>query len=398
MKNSNFSSFEDYKNYVLEKFKIDDEYIVCGIGRNFRGFIKLFPELKIEFCLDKNAKNINAENYKIYSYDYLNSLDESDKKNKKIIVAPSCEFFTEIKGVLLSYGIKAENIISSFDLMCIWGAEYKNKFFASACNVILLTHCNLKCRACTQFTPYVKKLRYNTPENVIESIDNYFKIYDFVYNIVPVGGETMLYKELADICEYIDKNYSDRYCELQLFSNGLLKPQSEKTLERLAKIKNLRFLISDYSSAVKDKKLVLPELLDKYNINYTLNNNFGQSYEERWFDLGNPEILKGTEESEYRNRFEKCSLLCQNLIDSKLYYCVPRCFAEIGGIYNSENSKDFIDLKELQTMDFKEKADVIGKFSLGYFEKGYLDFCRYCNGFGEEINNNYVLAGEQYKK
>lgn len=46
-------------------------------------------------------------------------------------------------------------------------------------------------------------------------------------------------------------------------------------------------------------------------------------------------------------------------------------------------------------MKVSEQAEQIGKFSLGFLDKGYLEFCRFCNGCGTDVNQKFIQAGEQ---
>ena len=390
MKFTLYNNWDEYKSYFVKNFTIDEEYVVCGFGGGFRTLRRLFPDIKIKYILDSNP-NIICNEYDNYTY---KNVPDNSISERKFIITPGCEYLSEIRRAIISKGAKPENIASINELLFFWGKIYLGgKLSSTACNIILLTACNLKCKGCTQYVPYVKKSMYLDIGTVKVTIDNYFSIFDFVGNLMPVGGETLLYKELGEVLTYINSRYSERYSEMQIFTNGIITP-SEELAEIMSKIKNLRVLISDYSDAINHNHSGIIDVLEKYRINYTLNTGFGQSSENRWFDLGDPNIIKSENDSVTKERFDKCSLMCNNIVDNKLYYCVPACFCETGNI-RSGKEEYCLELDKLKAMEADEKYDTIGKFLLGFPPEGYLENCKYCNGFGEDVNTKYLRAGEQ---
>ena len=132
--------------------------------------------------------------------------------------------------------------------------------------------------------------------------------------------------------------------------------------------------------------------MEKYGIQYTLNNSFGQLAESRWYDFGDPAQSK---DGDIGERFQKCSLICQSLINHKIYYCAPSCANVVGNITPLQHMEACLDLDKIEQLDSEQRAEEIGKFNLGFIDKGYLEFCRFCNGFGDNVNTKYVRAGEQ---
>lgn len=375
----------------MERFTLDESYVICGVGNGFRALMGLFPEIKIRCCLDARADAITLPDFDLFSYEILKNRNISQQR---FIITAGSELYAEIKETLLTYGVEPDNISSLMELLLFWGMRYREKIFLPVTTVILLTQCNLRCRACSQFVPYIKKFRYNSIEDIEENLSQYFRVFGFVDDLQISGGETLLYRELGQLCAYIRKNFQDRYHELKIFTNGLIIPQ-EENIEEISKVKNTHVLISDYTQSIQKSPNRLIDYLEKYHIKYTLNSSFGQSAEYKWFDLGDPRERKIKDAQEARRRFETCSLICPTLLDHKIYYCSPSWSAVLGEITELPHPEICLDLNLMEQMNLEEKMDYAGKFFLGFIDNGYLEFCQFCNGYGKNCNTHFATAGEQ---
>ena len=392
MKYTRYACWADYQKDALQRFSPGDRYVVCGVGEGFHTLLALFPDIDIEYCLDKAAASLSADSYELLPYE---ALEGRETGSQRFIITAGAECYSEIRRCLCGYGAKADNIISLQELFYFWGYCIHGRHISSGCNVFLLTNCNLKCRSCSQFTPYIRRHRYNSAASVQESLDLYFRTFDYVKDLILVGGETMLYRELGEICAYIHSHFQGQYHELKIFTNGLILPSSQ-VLDTFQQMPQVHIMISDYTRSIHEKQNTLITALRERRIRYTLNNQFGQSKEENlWFDLGDPTEEKCRTATALKRKFEQCSLVCQNLIDGKICYCVPACSAEMGQINVCDDPEMWLDLAELERLAPAERAERIGKFNLGFLDRGYLEFCKFCNGFGADINHHYVMAGEQ---
>lgn len=388
MKFTSYDNWEQYKEFFMEQFPIEESYVICGVGGGYHALIGLFPEIKVRYCLDAAVQETCAKGGEVYPY---KALLGRDVQMQKFIITAGGVYYSEIKNTLLFYGVQEENICSLPEILFFWGIRYRGKVFAASCNVILLTHCNLRCKSCSQLVPYVKNYHYSSAEKVKSDLDRYFHVFDYVKELVLVGGETFLYKDLAEVARYIKGHFPDRYYELKVFTNGTIVP-NESVIESLSELDRVRVWISDYTCSIKREHSTIIKYLEKYKVPYTLNNSFGQSAENRWFDLGDPFALKA---GDAVSRFRYCSLVTPSLWDHKIYYCAPSCGAALGDILPSDSTQVCLDLALLERMEPSEQAERIGKFSLGFLDKGYLEFCRFCNGFGTDVNQKFIQAGEQ---
>jgi len=391
MRYTQFEDWAEYKKFFTDQFTLDESYVVCGVGEGFHTLRTVFPEVKILYCLDAKEGLFMPE-WEVYPY---KSLSREEAAAQKFIITPGSEYYAEIKQTLLSLGAAAQHIISLQEILFFWGTRYHERLYSTACNIFLLTNCNLKCKGCSQFTPYIQHHRYNNAESVKENLDLYFQLYDYVKDLILIGGETMLYRELGKIGTYISSRFSGRYHELRIYTNGLITPE-EEVLAELSAVPGLHVYISDYTCSIEKNANQLIAGLERHGIDYTLNSQFFQSGKESlWFDLGDPTVCKCNDSFVLRQKFENCSMVCQNMIDHKIYYCVPACAAIMGEINVLRDPGAYLDCDKLLRMDKQERTERIGRFSLGFLEKGYLEFCRYCNGYGRAVNTQYIKPGEQ---
>lgn len=388
MRYTRCESWEEYKADFAERFTLEDSYVICGAGGGFGQLTNLFPEIKIHYCLDARAAELSSPGNKVYLYESLNG---KAVRTQKFIVTAKSASYIEIRNTLLTYGASSENIASLQEIIFFWGERYRGKIFSSECFMVLTTSCNLRCRGCGQFVPYVKNFRYYSADTVIGSLEQYFRIYDSVGELILTGGKTMLYKELGQVCAYIGSRLGDRYQNLRIFTNGLITP-TEAVMRELSKLERVQVWISDYTGSIEKVPNKLIEHLIKYEIPYKINRSFGQSANDQWFDLGDPTRPK---DGDARERFRKCSGVCLNLIDRKIYYCGPSCVNAVGGITALKHTESCLDLDEIEQLAPAQRTERIGKFNLGFLDKGRLEFCRFCNGLGEDVNTRYITAGTQ---
>lgn len=388
MKYTQHENWEEYSADFAERFTLEDNYVICGAGTGLDVLIWLFPEIKILYCLDARAAELPTREWDLLPYEVLR---ERETGSQKFIITARVENYVDIKCTLVNYGVPAENICILREILFFWSKQYRQKLFTFDSNVILLTNCNLRCKACAALLPYVKHHRYNSVQSVIENLEQYFRIYDCVGEMILMGGEPMLYKELEQVCSYIRTHFQGRFYWLRILTNGLITP-NEAVIEELSKLDHAQVRISDYRCSIEKAPNKLIEYLEKYKVPYVVTNTFGHQAKDNWFDLGDPAVRK---DGNVRERFSKCPWYCPALTGRKIYYCGTSCFNTVGRITELERPEVCLDLNALEQLQPEERAEQIGKFELGFIDNGYLEFCRFCNGMGPDVNTRYVRAGEQ---
>ena len=385
-------NFFDYRKRILDDFPESDTYIIYGLGGNYR-FFKRMTKVKIAFGVDKNfSRYKDKEPFEIYSPEQF---FQKKNENIKIIITPSGSMYDEIVAMLNKHGINETQYCSYVELLSIWCGKGQKTYIQSV-NLFLTNYCTLNCKACSQFTPYLKKKFFVEYEKIITNIDDFFSSVDYVNDFILVGGETFLYSRIGDVCDYIVENYRNRFNKIKIFTNGTLIPSA--TMLRSLKKECIDIYISDYSNVAPEKSKIndLIICLRENEISFYLNETFGQTEKSHeWFDLGDPRKEKDNNIEKIKEKFSKCSLTCMNLYDSKLFYCVPLWAAYSGDIFKKISRYDYVDLNEVKKYNKEKKVEIFYRFLLGDLQKGYVSFCRNCNGYGNFINLNKVAAGAQ---
>jgi hypothetical protein len=175
---------------------------------------------------------------------------------------------------------------------------------------------------------------------------------------------------------YIVENYRSKIEVLGISTNAAVAV-SDETFEVLKKL-NILVECDDYSKSI-------PQLKSKYNNFIAKLNAYGIQYHEnkkiKFFKLFPPSKKLVNRNEQYLTwKFGKCvdAFNGQSLKNGHLYSCNYSRFAITAGIIY-ETDDDYFDLSCFDGTTESKKALV--EFRLGYNNKGYIDFCKYCNGF-----------------
>jgi organic radical activating enzyme len=246
--------------------------------------------------------------------------------------------------------------------------------------------CNLKCKHCLNFTPYIKKHLVRSFEQLKQTIDLLFSKVDMLILFHISGGEPFTYPYLSELIEYISENFRNRFGRLEMTTNGTIAP-SEKLLAAI-KNANIHLIIDDYCDSLS------PQYQNKMNELIKKLENFAIDYSilkaDYWIDL-NPFNTNNSNLSEEQlcKYFDSCDVQRQEYRNGKLYLCNYAAYAEIAEVQKELPPNDYIDLKQI-TDD--NKIELL-EFRLGYSNKGYTEFCKRCSGYH---NNPYkIKAAEQ---
>lgn len=395
-----YSTGRDYNQYMqefIERFSMENEYIAYGAGNVFYAVREMFGDkLKIKYCVDMECEK-EVEGLKVYSPDFLKYHNEK----LKIIITTNGGYADEIAGKLESMGYDRTEYCHAQELVSIWSWFYQHKINTLFCAVIVGFACNLNCKGCSEYVGYHKSKEMLDFETVKRTIDNYFRIVDYVIQVNVLGGETFISRDVGKICRYIEETYGERFRKMVIHTNGIVVPKEDVLID-LQACEKLHIWISDYSGQInqrqKESISMFQEKMKLYHIKHNDFSTFNQKETaEQWFDLGNPLIKKNENIDILRERFSKCAGLCFSVYKNKYYYCVMELSAVETKLYRDIKEQDYIDLVKIQKLSKEEIADKFLHFQLGFFEDGYLSFCDNCNGLGVGVNNQYIEAGIQSK-
>lgn len=343
----------DYGHHFYEKFNGEIEIL---------GFIDNDEEKQKKGVLDMSVKRLS---------------DIRLKSDEGIVVTMSQIARINPVEQLNAAGYKKNEDYFIFeDFISIYFAYKHNKVYFSSISFLPSTACNLNCKHCLNFNPYAKKAYVRNWDNIINDVDLFFSCVDHIMIFHVSGGEPMLYARVADLIEYIDKNYGHKIDVLRTVTNGTVIP-NEKILEKLSKC-NVEVTVDDYREAVpqyNDNFDKLIKKLEQYRIKYYINKV------DSWIDLA-PERTdySGCSEEELMKHRTECNQSCQELRDGKIYSCNYAAYATVAGIAGDEDIEEAYDLRSHS----KDKQKELIEFRLGYTSKGYTNFCKKCRGFTSE--------------
>lgn len=327
-------------------------------------------------------KYVNENKSKIYLFDFIRI--GTEKRNylyeKKVNLVPEWDK-EEKKEKLIKYdSFKTRYYDRMFKYLNIFSDKKPNRFFklylklrflftrkvsVSNIDVHITTKCTLKCRDCSHYIPrYPKEAKHTMSlEEYKKYIEIMLKNIDKLYNVLLLGGEPLLHKDLKSFIEY---SCSKRQIEnVLVVTNGTILPNSE--LLKSMKHKKVKVVISNYSinKSLKNCKIEeLLKLLDKEGVKYSFEENF-RFYRQPEIDLKN----KVTDEIELKNNFYKCQFkYCTILGEGKIYPCAQAKYIDT---LDYEMKKDsYIDLLNSKTL----RKDFID-----FYKKDCFSVCECCD-------------------
>lgn len=283
------------------------------------------------------------------------------------------------------YDYDNEFIIKYLSIFSVYAYD---KVYIHSNNIVTTTVCNLNCTACLNFNPYIKNKKHNELDRLKKDIDLYFKNVDMVGLLHITGGETSLYKEQSKFIKYINDNYRHKIIDLLTPTNGTV--EISKELCETFKECNVIVQVDNYLEAVPQYKDIYEKNIKKLK-DYKINSdiipagtrwNWAEAYPPKYdySKLSEEELIK---------RFNYCGSIFSEIKDGKIYGCCYNGFAETAELI--EKDKDsFFDLSG--NVNKKELIE----FRLKYNNKGYVEFCKYCNGL-YPLNINSIKPALQSK-
>ena len=375
---------------IRDKLSVDwsgiKEIIPYGFGwEASRCIDKLIKDFSIPFIIDNDPlkKGADYKGIPILPWDAV----KDDINDRKIVVTTRYRQYYKIAKNLEAEGyVYGINFCNIKEFIPEWYWKNKKECCLYTVDMTVSARCNFKCKNCNMFMPYYKtNVRYSL-EDLKANIDRLFKVVDYVCYIGFIGGEPLLFTQLEELIEYVKLNYSDKVGNFTIHTNGSIMPS--KQLTDAIKKYNITVAISDYGaqSPCRDKMLDTIAYLQEQGV-YT---DVRSSLE--WRDVGFPESPCDFNDEELRKHMKSCSADWRGINDGKFYYCNIAWSAEKAGLTTLE-SDDYLVMEEL-TKDVGKGKELLLKLSEGYFDKGYMSFCRKCGGCGVD-NTKLVVPGVQ---
>ena len=349
---------------VLPEYDFKIKYLV-DLDEGAQGKdIKLYDINKAAYKSEINTDILSDKRFEVKSFeDYLN-----DKDQPKIIIT-SDAYYNRIKNKLIENNKVEDLDFTKYRKVAgIWPLLFKNLTHLWRVDILLTEKCTLNCTFCNMYMHHYKKPKHKDLKKMKEDIDILFKNVDYISTLHLVGGEPFLYPNHKEVFEYIGENYRNKIDNVLITTNGTLVPKPE-VLDMIKKYKYL-VSISDYTDGIDYKRRfdIFLKKLNEKKVNYFTRKNI------LWSDFGDPRVSKyeNLTDKEMIVHFNKCVAPYRGLSNKKLYFCHLNTSAVLSEILE-DDPNDFIDLENIS-------PEELIKFDIGFIKKGYLTFCKNCNG------------------
>lgn len=279
----------------------------------------------------------------------------------------------------------------SFDKLAV--EDYKKKYqyyvdeYQKDDEIILPTFdlcisevCNLRCKDCSALVPYLSKRNTYSAEDIMEDFKKIGKVVNHIIELVIVGGEPFIYKELDKLLYFFQsQEYID---EISVVSNGTVFPS--ETAVKALQLSKVRVRISDYDLETQ-KINQLKAFFEENHINYYIQKL------DFWLDMGQP-VKRNYDPVELAQLFRDCAFSrSQGLLDGKIYRCLHA--AEIYKLNEVEikENEDYIEIRNNSKSFDELKKDL--KHYL--FDIDSIVLCDYCSGAKNNIQPAVQLEKEK---
>ncbi len=251
--------------------------------------------------------------------------------------------------------------------------------------MIITLKCNLNCKLCCNCVPQYKNPPIIPKEDILNDMDELFKIYDKIEWLQFVGGELFLHPNLDEILLKTNEHI-DRFDKIILMTNGGVMPR-ESVLKAIKNLKrDIEVQISDYGT-LSPKVKEIEAKLKSYDINFKTKPFYGDiQHYGGWVDCGGFDDRNYTA-CQLKNTFENCwQIGMENLhtYNGKLHNCIRSLFG--------------LDLKKLdipnnEYIDLRSDAPISEKKKIAQnFNTKPLYACSFCSGFDSANSKRYPAA------
>jgi len=373
--------FDELAKIICEN-KNENGYYIWGAGTFGISFAESFRDkLNLLGFVDSKKEKQGKEicGMPVYAPEYL-----SEHRGYILVSAGwTKDIFTKLSE--MGY-VKNKDCFHIDEFTSIYMFYKEGKVYLSDIGCCITQYCTLRCKNCASLIPKIKHPRHIPIENIKEDLEAFFRWTDSVNILALEGGDAMLHPGFDEILEMVGKMYyPEKAMHLEVYSNAVLIP-SHDTLEIMKKY-DVFYRFTDYYPYTQGRQHIeeITKLLEQYHIRYD------HVKFQQWLNYGYPQTSNGIQdEDNLRNYFNMCDRRsCHGLYQKKVMFCSMGQNAEWAGYCDRDESDSF----DIAVYDENKRAEYL-EFMLGYTEKGYLEYCKKCNG-SFNVNNKFIPAGEQ---
>lgn len=331
-----------------------------------------YPNLKIVFCDNNSTKQGKQPEGNVLAVEVaVREFPEA----AYLVVNRHSE--VQMRKQLLSLGIPGEKIYTYYsdEIQQYMDFIKKEKCFKVRSKiqfeVNLVSHCNLNCKSCSQFSP-ISKEEYIDLGVLERDFDRMGKLFNGeAERIYLIGGEPLLHPHIEK-CMEIARMYFP-HGRIELFTNGILLFGKEEYFWKTCREQNIKITTTKYP--VNIDYAGMKKLANSHGIVFEF---FESSGDYKYMsNLGLDE--SGSQEPE--KSFVRCneSNSCIKLRDGKLFTCTRPAVIDKYNDYFKANftvsKEDYIDIYEAES----------GSEILEFLSKP-IPFCRYCDTSRKEAH------------
>lgn len=257
----------------------------------------------------------------------------------------------------------------------------------------ITTFCNLKCKHCLAFIPYVKEKTSMSLEEAVKILDVYFKVVDTVEHFTVTGGEPLLNKDTCNILKEVYKYKNQITGSIDFVTNGTMEIP-ESILDFFEEHNDsVRVILSDYGASLSTKIAVIEEELKKRKITYRVSKFYGDNlYYDGWIDFSDHSKKWDTVE-ERDNNAQKCLHRVGKYFvidDNGELHCCSRSLWRIKNNIIPRIKGEYVPLLD-ESISIEEKRNDL----MEMFEKKSSSSCAHCVGLCNGVPR--VMPAEQLK-
>jgi organic radical activating enzyme len=378
----------DEVGYLLKDKK---NLYIYGVGDYTAELVRVIDYIKgwTKWNVCMVDRDVNKQKEQPYGYPVISPEEffNAKKEDYFIVIGTFGNGADEIHGIIDEN--LGENALTfyAFDFIHTYLSVYflykHNMVFFAAQNMLPSTVCNLNCRDCLNFTPYIQQHHIETVEQLKKDANLFFNAVDLVYRFNLSGGEPLLYKNLIEVIQYIGENYRDRIIQFELVTNGTLVP-SDELCEVLDKYK-IQVTLDDYRKSIEHEQYEkCLQKLRKYN-----NIEVVENCVDKWFRMYIPEIDENRRETkeELICKYNSCKVPFSALWHGKISSCTYMTFAYKAGLCEWDETASY----DLENYDETKKKELV-EFRLRQCENGYVEFCKKCGGWCTIVDDDRLCC------
>lgn len=379
MDKNEFLQRKTYQSVQISQYYYDPEAVV----------ILCFAEEKSEYIDQLLSIGYSSENiiqykdilfkdsdYSIAQYVDIQSLDKINPFWRErlglnsILRIKKLQRFHELQNELQNFSLSTGEFEGFQGKDCFRDDNGNPHIILQRMEIIVTSRCSLQCKNCAAWIPYYHKQSDLQSAEIIKDFHRLMQLVEWVDNLVIIGGEPFLFKDLNVVIDAIeqDAEAEKKVGIVTIVTNGTVVPSNE-VLESFSKSKKVLVEISNYDF-LSSKLEELITKLNEYQIKYEVLPKTSWSNVMQF--VSDP--LPDAKDYLLQKRQVGCVTKCRTVSKGKFYLCSAlKSFFEAEIVKADKN--DYVDIyatdaKELMCQYLSRSNPLPSS-------------CNYCNGCSE---------------